>query len=56
MDKPVDIGRDVSLILTPHPGQARTKLKLTMKNMKGMKFLFFMPFMVEHFLAQKIKN
>jgi hypothetical protein len=26
--------------------------------MKGMKFfiLFFMPFMVEHFLAQKIKN
>jgi len=29
-----------------------------MKNMKGMKFfiLFFMPFMVEHFLAQKIKN
>jgi hypothetical protein len=35
--------------------QARTKLKLTMKTMKGMKFLFFMiftPFMVEHFLAR----
>jgi hypothetical protein len=38
--------------------QVRTKLKLTMKNMKGMKFFYssffmvFMFFMVEHFLSR----
>jgi Na+-driven multidrug efflux pump len=42
--------------------RARTKLKLTMKYMKGMKFFYssffmvFMPFIVEHFLAQDARR
>jgi hypothetical protein len=51
------LGEAKTPILITIPGQARTKLKINHEEHEGHEaFLFFMPFMVEYFLAQKVSS